>query len=53
MQIFQMLTHSIVQSKKTTLINFTIHLIRQIFKYEEAVKFTVVDASFPKSQFFS
>lgn len=44
-----MLTHFLIQYQKIPFINFTTSLIRQILRYWEAVKLTVVDAMFSKN----
>lgn len=48
---FQMLTHFFIWYQKTKSINFIIHLIRKIFKYQEAIKFTMQICFFQNSNF--
>lgn len=49
MQIFQILTHSIISyQKKITIVNITIEFLRTASKYWAAGKFTAIGTSFPK-----
>ena len=47
------LTYFIVQNQKITFLNITTDLIRKVSKYWEAVKLSIVDASFSEFSFFS
>lgn len=47
-QVFQTLTHSIIQYQKSKIVNVIAHLIKKAFKYWETVNLTPTDTSFPK-----
>lgn len=51
MQLFQILTQFVYNTKKITFVNITVNLIRKSFKNWEAVKLMAVDTSFPKFEF--
>lgn len=51
MQIFQVLTHFNTQYQKIIFVDTVADLIRKVFKYWEAVKYTMMDKSFLKFNF--